>query len=56
MRVTIAVNKYEKGLVEKWAKERKVKKWEILKEMADFANEEVFKRFFEKEYKLKEDK
>lgn len=55
MHMRIQLNKYEKELVGKRASERGVKPWEIMREMSDFANEEVFKRFFEKEYKTKEE-
>lgn len=53
MRMRITLNKYEKQIVTERAKEEGAKPWQLMKEMCDFANEEVFKRFFEKEYKKK---
>lgn len=54
MRMRIQLNKYEKSVVQERAKAKGVKPWTLMKEMSDFANEEVFKRFFEKDYKAKE--
>lgn len=55
MRMRIQLNKYEKGLIKTRAQERGVKPWELMREISNFANEEVFKRFFEKDYKAKEE-
>lgn len=51
MRVSINLNKYEKKIVQEWAKEKKCKPWKIMWEISTFANEEVFKKYFEKTYK-----
>lgn len=51
MRMRMYPNKYERELIKKWAAEQKVKPWQIMNEISQFANEEVFKRYFEKAYK-----
>ena len=44
-------NKFEKEVLKQRAQREGCKVWELEKEMSDYANECVFKRYFEKEYK-----
>lgn len=51
MRMRMQPNKFEKEVIKQRAAREGCKPWQIMQEMSDYANECVFKRFFEKEYK-----
>lgn len=51
MRMRMQPNKFEKEVIKQRAAREGCKPWQIMQGMSDYANECVFKRFFEKEYK-----
>lgn len=51
MNVRLAPNKFERGVIKRWAEEEHVKPWQIMRELSQFGAEAIFKRYFEKAYK-----